>query len=232
MAGGAVPWHHLTRAALCTILISMDIDMNIELAAVSRGLTTTTRDGEQVRLLTIERTYAAPAGDVWSALTDPSRIKRWLAPVSGDLELGGRYQIEGNAAGTVLGCEPPAQLSITWEFGGHVSWVDVLLAEDGEGTRLRLEHYAPSAPTHWDDFGPGAVGIGWELALMGLGLHLTAPERPRPEPDELPDLTALMTAAGTAWGEEAVAAGEDPAAARAAAERCIAAYTTPPGTDS
>src|SRR4051794_25246916 len=172
MAAPRVPRHRLTGRAASGIVVSMDLDMNGALADVQRGLTSTTRDGAQVRLLWVERRYAAEPWEVWSALTEPDRVARWIAPVSGDLVVGGHYQLEDQAGGTVELCQPPGRLSLTWEFGGHVSWVDVTLAPDDGGTRLRLEHSAPSAEDHWAQYGPGAVGLGWEAALMGLAGHL------------------------------------------------------------
>jgi uncharacterized protein YndB with AHSA1/START domain len=50
--------------------------------------------------VTITQVYAAPVEDVWDACTNPARIPRWFLPVSGELRLGGRYQLEGNAGGT------------------------------------------------------------------------------------------------------------------------------------
>ena len=41
----------------------------------------------------------------------------------------------------------------------------------------------------------------------------------------MPDLTDYTHASSTAWGEASIAAGTDPEEARAAAERCAAAYT-------
>ena len=32
------------------------------------------------------------------------------SPISGDLRLGGRYQLQGNAGGEILVCEPPQHL--------------------------------------------------------------------------------------------------------------------------
>ena len=56
-----------------------------------------------MRLLTAERHYPAEVEEVWDALTNPERVPRWLGgAVTGDLALGGRYQIEGNAGGEVL----------------------------------------------------------------------------------------------------------------------------------
>ena len=46
------------------------------------------------------RTYDTSVDDLWEALTTRERLARWFGKVGGDLELGGRYQIEGNASGT------------------------------------------------------------------------------------------------------------------------------------
>ncbi len=97
----------------------MPVPPHDQLQAVVRGLTTTTRDGQEMRLLTAERHYPAEVEEVWDALTNPVRVPRWLGgAVTGELSLGGRYQIEGNAGGEVLDCRPPSALSLTWEYGG------------------------------------------------------------------------------------------------------------------
>lgn len=195
------------------------------LGAVSRALSTTTRDGQELRMLTVTRTYDAPPDEVWDALTAADRIPRWLGPTSGDLELGGRFQVEGNAAGEILACRRPDLLSVTWEYDGEVSWVDVTLLPNGEGTELTLEHRAAVPPEFWEQYGPGATGIGWELALMGLGEHLRHPDAPRPEPEDLPDLGGFLAGSSEGWYEASVAAGTDPDTARGAADRCLAFYT-------
>jgi uncharacterized protein YndB with AHSA1/START domain len=195
------------------------------LSAVDRSLSTVTRDAAELRLLTVRRTYAASAEEVWDALTAPDRISRWMMPVSGDLIVGGRFQLEGNAGGDVLECDRPERLALTWEYGGVVSWVDVSLRPTDAGTLLQLDHSAPVDPQMWAEFGPGAVGIGWEMSLMGLAMHLDDPTTvPR---DQVPtsDLPGILTASSTAWGEVSIAAGTDAEEARAAAERCAAAYT-------
>jgi uncharacterized protein YndB with AHSA1/START domain len=199
------------------------------LGDVDRSLSTADRDGRQVRVLVVERTYAADRVEVWDAVTSADRIARWLAPVSGELRLGGRYQVEGNAGGEVLRCDEPELLDVTWEFGGHTSWVVVTLTEEGGGTRLRLEHSAVVDDATWAQFGPGAVGIGWEMAVGGLGMHLAAPEAPRPDPDFTePGYAAFVTRSGQAWAAADAASGTPPERAREAAETCIAAYTAPP----
>lgn len=202
------------------------------LGAVRRGLTDGERDGVPVRVLTAERTYDAAPADVWDALTSAERLPRWFMPVSGDLEVGGRYQLEGNAGGEVLACDPPRRLEVTWEHGGVTSWVEVRLTPT-DGTTLRLTHSAPVEQEFWDRYGPGATGVGWELSLMGLALHLQpgSPERPA-EADPAWALSAegiaFATGSGRAWGDTAIAAGEEPEAARAAAGRTIAFYTGVP----
>jgi uncharacterized protein YndB with AHSA1/START domain len=146
------------------------------LGAVDRRLSTVERDGREVKRLTITRTYPAGVADVWDALTDAERIPRWFLPISGELEVGGRFQLQDNAGGRILECQSPRHLAITWEYGDQISWVEVSLEEIGAGTRLRLEHDSPVDPEQWAEFGPGAVGIGWELGLMGLVHHFTIDE--------------------------------------------------------
>ena len=198
------------------------------LGAVTRDLSTVTRDGQELRLLTVSRTYDAPVDDVWHALTTADRIARWMMPVTGDLEVGGRFQLEGNAGGEVLSCDPPERLAITWEYGDQLSWVDVTLRPTDGGTLLQLDHSAAVPQDMWDQFGPGAVGIGWEMALMGMAEHLAAPDAERPPRETVPDLTDYMVGASRAWAEADAEFGTDPDQAREAAERCAAAYTAAP----
>jgi uncharacterized protein YndB with AHSA1/START domain len=125
--------------------------------------------GEHVSVL-LRRSYDAPIGDVWDAVTQPDRIKRWLMPVSGDLRAGGTFQLEGNAGGEILTCEPPRLLRAT--FGDPNSIVEVRLTPNGDSdTTLELEH---TVPIEIAQSGAGAmyVGPGWDGALMGLGRYL------------------------------------------------------------
>ena len=209
----------------------MDLHVDNQLAAVQRSVLSLERDGQPARAVTLARSYATTVEDLWHALTTPDRIARWFLPVSGDLELGGRYQFEGNAGGTITDCERPSFLALTWEFGGDVSWVEARLAEDGAGrARLALTHTALLSD-HWTEFGPGAVGVGWEMGLLGMELHLTRPNEPKIDEQTFhltPEGKALHTGSSVAWGEAAIAAGADPEAARAAARRTTAFYTGEP----
>ncbi len=69
-------------------------------------------------------------------------------------------------------CRAPETFAVTWEFGEMVSWLTVTLTEADGGAVLELAHEAPVDPQMWTQFGPGAVGVGWDLGLMALGLHL------------------------------------------------------------
>jgi uncharacterized protein YndB with AHSA1/START domain len=205
------------------------VDVSHRIAAVSRTLGSRTLDAGEARVLTISRAYPGPAGDVWAACTTPERIARWFLPVSGDLRAGGRFQIEGNAGGTVERCDPPRSFAATWEFGGEVSWVEVTLTPDGEGTRFTLEHTAHVDDERWAQFGPGAVGVGWDSMLLGLAMHLESGASIDPAEavawTASPEGVRFMTESSDAWRAASVAAGEDPAAAAAAAARTTAAYT-------
>ena len=123
------------------------VDVNAQIQAVTRDLQTMDVDGEPARVQTVAQTFPAPIDDVWDAVTSPDRIPRWFMPVEGDLRLGGRYQLVGNAGGTILECTPPqdgtAGYRVTWEYGGGMSWVEIgLTSVDSESTRLELTHIA------------------------------------------------------------------------------------------
>jgi uncharacterized protein YndB with AHSA1/START domain len=184
----------------------------------------------EARTVTLARTFAASVGDVWDACTNPERIPRWFLSVSGDLRVGGRYQLEGNAGGSIERCDPPHGFTATWEFGGDVSWIELRLSpETAERTRFELEHIAHVDVARWLEYGPGAVGVGWDLALAGLDVHLRTAQPL--DPKEVADWSAsaegkqFITLSSERWGEASRLAGTDAGEARAAAERTTAFYT-------
>ena len=206
----------------------MEFDIEGYLGAVERSVSSLERGGQPARAVTLSRSYATTVEDLWDAVTNRERIPRWFLPVRGELELGGRYQLEGNAGGLITACEPLSHLALTWEFGEDVSWVEASISDDGTGrARLTLTHTAHLSE-HWDEYGPGAVGVGWELGLLGLALHLAQPTAPKPDDAAFsasPEGMAFITRSSEAWGQASVAAGADPDAARAAARRTTAFYT-------
>jgi uncharacterized protein YndB with AHSA1/START domain len=147
----------------------MIIDIAQEIGATSRQVGQQQSDAGEIVTVTLERLYQTDMPDVWHAITDPERIRRWLMPITGELRQGGNFQLEGNASGDILTCEPPRHLVVT--FGHESSIVDVLLSGEGEQTLLKLRH---SVPIELAGTTAGAlyVGPGWDGALLGLGLHL------------------------------------------------------------
>jgi uncharacterized protein YndB with AHSA1/START domain len=204
-------------------------DIDPQISAVRRKVGTRERDGREAKVLTISQAYDTDVDDLWEACTTADRLGRWFAPVSGDLSLGGRYQIEGNAAGTVERCDPPKSFSLTWEFGGGVSWVEVRLApEPGGGARFELEHTA-YPEEHWQQYGPGAIGLGYDMSLAALALHLATGEVTNDQEHAgfwaSDEGKRFLAVSGDRWYEADVQGGADPDAARAAADRTVAAYT-------
>jgi len=200
------------------------------LGAVTREVKTVDRDGKPATAVIAIRSYDTDIDDLWNAVTTADRIQRWFMPVEGDLQLGGRFQLIGNAAGSIIGCEPPKRLSVTWEYAGEVSWVDVTLQpETGERTRLILEHTAHVPKEFWEQFGPGAVGVGWDLGLLGLALHIDTGASNPPEESVAwmasDDGKAYVRGSGDDWCRAVIANGADPAWAKEAAERTRKFYT-------
>ena len=125
----------------------------------------------------------------------------------------------------------PKGFAATWEFGGQVSWIEVTLEPVADGTRFTLEHVAHVPDEFWTQYGPGATGVGWDLALLGLATHLATGESASAEAQEWatsPDGIAFATASSAAWEAVSVEAGTDPEAARAAGARTTAFYTGAP----
>ena len=206
----------------------MALDVQSHLDAVERSVSLPERDGQPARAVTLTRSYATTVEDLWDAVTNAERIPRWFLPVSGELEDGGRYQLEGNAGGEITACGRLSHFALTWEFGEDVSWVEVRFSDDGAGSAgLSLTHTAHLSE-HWGEYGPGAVGVGWELGLMGLAIHIAQPTEPMP--DEMafvtsPDGRAFIAGSSEMWAQAAVSDGAEPDAARAAARRTTAFYT-------
>jgi uncharacterized protein YndB with AHSA1/START domain len=206
------------------------IDVKSQINAVRRTIGSRTLEAGEARVSTISQVYDTDRADLWTVVTDPDRIARWFLPITGELKEGGHYQLTGNAGGTITRCDQPHGFDATWEFGGMVSWIEVRLTEEEGGTRFELVHIGHVADELWDEYGPGATGIGWDQGLLGLAQHLSDPAGAiTPETaltwmlsDEGKELTRRSS---DAWAAAAIAAGDDPAAARRRADTCYAAYT-------
>lgn len=212
-------------------------DVTSELNAIHRETGHRRIPAGEGRTVVLRRSYDAPIEDVWDAVTNPDRINRWFLPITGDLRLGGSYQLKGNAGGEILRCEPPRMLKVTWVFGdspseADVTEVEVRLSPGADGaTVFELEHTAVVDAERWAQFGPGAVGVGWDLTLLGLSLHL------RGESIEDPDAWAaspaareFMTRSANAWGAALEAAGASSAEAATAVENTTKFYAPEPSS--
>lgn len=200
-------------------------DMVEELAAIHRSVVRDdTGDTVSVKLT---RTYDADAEDVWDALTNPERLPRWFYPISGELEVGGTFQFEGNAGGEILSCDRPTMLRVT--FGGPDSIVDLRLVEAGDQTTVEFAHTVPLAMA---GSGAGAlfVGPGWDGALLGLGIHLRGQSEGDPlEAANSPEVIEFNRGSIASWTETIESSGtataEEIAGAR---EVAVAQYTMLP----
>lgn len=206
------------------------IEASQQIGAVRRNIGSRVIDGGEMRTLTISQCYDTTVQDLWDACTTAGRLARWFVPVTGDLRPGGRFQVEGNASGTIEQCDPPHGFAATWEFGGQVSWIEVRLSSQPDGqARIELEHIAKADDATWAEFGPGALGIGWDMTLLGLASHL-----PGGQAADRGEAAAWMASAdgrrfielsSQRWRDADIAAGTSEADADAAAGRCTAAYT-------
>ena len=209
----------------------MQLDVEAQLNAVQRSVASTERDGQPAQAICLQRSYAVPVKELWNVVTNGDCIAKWFIPVSGELALGGRFQLQGNASGTITHCDPHSHLGLTWEFGGDLSWVEVRLTDGGSGRAiLALEHTSLNSE-QWATYGPGATGVGWEMGLLGLDLYVAK------NGDHGIDAAtfhttavgkALLTGSSERWGAAAVTAGADPHAAHAAAQQTTAFYTGEP----
>jgi uncharacterized protein YndB with AHSA1/START domain len=201
-------------------------DLIAELDQARRAVGDGKLGGATAHAVELRRRFHAPVADVWNACTDSERVRRWFLPLSGDLRPGGRFQLEGNAGGTIIECEPPHRLEVTWEFGEmEPSLVALELAPAGDdATELVLRHTVPD-DEHWAQYGPGAVGVGWELPIAVLANVIAGNDLPKG--GELmadPDTADFMRRSAIAWGAAHGAAGVSMEVAQDAASRTSAFY--------
>ncbi|MCY6383346.1 SRPBCC family protein [Hoeflea prorocentri] len=208
------------------------MELDNALGATFREVGSGERDGKPTHIVRASRSYATTPDDLWHAVTDAERIRRWFANVTGDLNEGGRFSIEGNADGDIVACEPPRLLVLTWEFGGNTSWVKVVIEQSDDGALLTLEHEHPTderSQAHWNAYGPGATGVGWELAMLGLDVHLASDGSSTLDAGmkwaEGPTGKAMLRSWAEAWGMAHADAGTDPQVAMNSAERTARFYT-------
>ncbi|MDF8266142.1 SRPBCC family protein [Luteipulveratus flavus] len=119
----------------------------------------------------LEDTYATDIDDLWEAVTDPERLARWVAHVTGDLRPGGRFEIRftsgAEGPGRIEACEPPHRLFVTMMPGeDDATTLEATLAEVDGGTRLVVEERGLPR-----EMLP-AYGGGWQVHLEDLHAYL------------------------------------------------------------
>jgi uncharacterized protein YndB with AHSA1/START domain len=123
-------------------------------------------DGDRAAVR-FEREYATTIDNLWSALTEPDRVARWLAVGTGDFSLGGTFRLvwdsdESTAEDCeVLACERPRRLEVAWSPGEQPSVVSVELTPTATGTMLVLDHRRLASPL--------GTSTGWHWHLAALG---------------------------------------------------------------
>jgi uncharacterized protein YndB with AHSA1/START domain len=208
------------------------IDYADEIDAVHREVGPEPTEPGRGRTVLLRRVYGNEVKDVWDACTNPERISGWLLPATGDLRVGGAFRLEGSAHGTILRCEPLRMFRLTWaygrgaaDFGG--SEVEVRLTDGGDGrTVFELEQTTAYDRDTWDEFGPGLSGVGWDLLVLELTLHLRGEVRDAtPSPWQVsPDAARFIERSSRAWGVANEDAGASPADAATAMHNTTSFY--------
>jgi uncharacterized protein YndB with AHSA1/START domain len=129
----------------------------------------------------MEDRFGTGIDDVWSALTDPCRLARWLGEVAGDLRLDGTFRAHFYASGwegtgRIEACEPPQRL-LVWRKD----------AEDPDGGPIEVTLTADGDQTIavWEERGMpldyiAGYGAGIQIHVEDLKDHLAGQERRDP----------------------------------------------------
>lgn len=117
--------------------------------------------------LQFDRVIAAAPMDLWSALTEPVELAKWLADAEFDASVGGAVHLvwpgSGEMRGTVQECNVPSLLEYTWDESDGSSLVRWEVASSGDGqSTLRLVHSGASKD------GAAGFGAGWQSHLEAL----------------------------------------------------------------
>jgi uncharacterized protein YndB with AHSA1/START domain len=123
----------------------------------------------------MEDRFDTDVDDLWSALTDPARLSRWLGDVEGDLRLGGQFRARFFASGwdgtgVVEACEPPRRLLVRTRGEGEGEaeehTIEATLSADGDGTTAVIEERGMPVNLL------SAYGAGIQVHVEDLAAHI------------------------------------------------------------
>jgi uncharacterized protein YndB with AHSA1/START domain len=118
--------------------------------------------------LRVEDVYDTDINDLWAACTEPERLARWIAEVSGDLHIGGTihavFTSTWTGPGRIEACDSPHHLLLTMQPDTEdEAQIEAWLTAEGAKTRLVVEERGlPLADLHYH-------GAGWQAHLEDLG---------------------------------------------------------------
>jgi uncharacterized protein YndB with AHSA1/START domain len=135
----------------------------------------TLRSADGKGAVRMEDRYDTDIDDLWSALTEPRRLARWIAEVAGDLRLGGefhaRFTSSWEGPGRVDVCEPPQRLQLRMNPGQEDETViEARLAAVGDQTSLVIEERGlPRGDV-------AGYGAGWQAHVEDLAAYISGRE--------------------------------------------------------
>jgi uncharacterized protein YndB with AHSA1/START domain len=161
----------------------------------------TLRSADGKGVVRMEDRYDTDIDDLWSAITDPSRLARWYGQVEGDLRLGGELRIRVFSSGwegsrRVEACEPPRRLVIVGkeQDAPDALVTEVSLTPDGDQTVLVLEERG--MPLEY----LAGYGAGVQIHVEDLAAYIGGRERCDSDArmvELFPAYQALEASAGT-----------------------------------
>jgi len=147
-------------------------------AAAGNRIVGTLRIADGKGAVRMEDRFGTDIDDLWSALTEPGRLARWLGDFEGDLRLGGEFRARffssgWEGTGRVEVCEPPRHLLVMTK---HVRQADehaieATLTADGDHTILILEERGMPVNLL------AACGAGIQVHIEDLAAHIAGRER-------------------------------------------------------
>lgn len=203
--------------------------------AVRRGVELLEVDGGVRVETSLTTTFGASPAELWPLLTRAPRLARWYGPVTGRLVEGGEFSTVAGAHGRILEVEAPHRLHLTWEYADRVDDLQISLDPQDDGTsEFRIIHRGDVPRETFDAYGPGAMAIGWDIAVLGLaaatgGWRALRLDVPAPGPVWLAseEGQSWVRAWSIRWAAASVAAGTDDEVARHAEMETTRAYGVP-----